>query len=199
MKKVLVLFIIILLPLTTFAQDKLLSEINKQIKGKPQKITKQELNSKLVNEWGEKELKFLELKSGKLIPMSVEKSKNLLKIQDTQDLEPWVYAVIVVGIVLIVVLVFVVLIVLPDAAPKKKNMIAIIKLIIIVNTKSELNTGTSSVKHKRINEKIHIITLTHILPYILVCVLSLRSTPSLNFLLGFNEIGGTLFTLIASS
>jgi hypothetical protein len=45
MKKVIVLFIIILLPLTTFAQDKMLSEINKQIKGKPQKITKQELNS----------------------------------------------------------------------------------------------------------------------------------------------------------
>ena len=50
MKKVLVLFIIILLSLTTFAQDKMLGEINKQIKGKPQNIIKQELNSKLVNE-----------------------------------------------------------------------------------------------------------------------------------------------------
>ena len=106
MKKLFVLFIIILLPLTTFAQDKMLSEINKQIEGKPQKITKQELNSKLVNEWGDKELKFLELKNGKLIPMSVEKSKNLLKTQDTQDLEWWGYTLIVVGIVIIFVLFF---------------------------------------------------------------------------------------------
>jgi len=104
MKKVLVLFIIILLPLTTFAQDKMLSEINKQIEGKSQKITKQELNSKLVNEWGDKELKFLELKNGKLIPMSVEKSSNLLKTHGTQDLEWWGYTLIVVGAVIIVVL-----------------------------------------------------------------------------------------------
>jgi hypothetical protein len=101
-KKVLVLFIIILLPLTTFAQEKILGDINNQIAGKPHKISKQELNSKLVNEWGEKELKFLELKNGTLIPMSVEKSNSLLKIQDAQEIEPWVYVVITVVIVLIV-------------------------------------------------------------------------------------------------
>jgi hypothetical protein len=105
MKKLIVLLIIILLPLTSFAQNKMLGEINKQIKGKPQKITKQELNSKLVNEWGEKELKFLELKNGTLIPMKVEKSKNLLKLQDAQDIEPWVQVVIVVGIVIIVIII----------------------------------------------------------------------------------------------
>ena len=71
----------------------------------PQKITKQELNSKLVNEWGDKELKFLELKNGKLIPMTVEKSNKLLKTQDTQDTDWWVYVVVVAGIVLIVVLI----------------------------------------------------------------------------------------------
>jgi len=38
-----------------------------------------------VNEWGEKELKFLELKNGRLIPMSVKKSINSLKIQDAQE------------------------------------------------------------------------------------------------------------------
>ena len=104
-KKVLVLFIIILLPLTTFAQDKMLCEINRQIEGSPQEMTKQELNSKLVKEWGEKELKFLELKNGRLIPMSVEKSNNLSKIQDAQDIEPWVQVIIVVGIVIIVIII----------------------------------------------------------------------------------------------
>lgn len=104
MKKALVLFIIILIPLTTFAQDKMLDELNNRIAGKPQKISKQELNSKLVNEWGDKELKFLELKNGRLIPMSVEKSNNLLKVQDTQDLEWWGYTLIIVGAVIIVVL-----------------------------------------------------------------------------------------------
>ena len=105
MKNLFVLLIAILLPLTTFAQDKMLGEINNQIKGKPQKITKQELNSKLVNEWGGKELKFLELNNGTLIPMTVEKSNKLLKVQDTQDLEPWVHVVIAVGIILIVILI----------------------------------------------------------------------------------------------
>ena len=105
MKNLFILLIAILLPLTTFAQDKMLGEINKQIKGKPQKISKQELNSKLVNEWGEKELKFLELKNGTLIPMTVEKSNKLLKVQDTQDTDWWIYVVVVVGIVLIVVLI----------------------------------------------------------------------------------------------
>jgi len=105
MKKVLVLFIIILLPLTTFAQDKMLSEINKQIKDKPQKITKQELNSKIVNEWGEKELKFLELKNGTLIPMTVEKSNNLLKTQDSQGTAPQTYVFIGLGVVLVLLII----------------------------------------------------------------------------------------------
>lgn len=104
-KKAFVLFIIILLPLTTFAQDKMLGEMNKQIEGKSRKITKQELNSRLVNEWGEKELRFLELKNGTFIPMTVEKSNKLLKAQDTQDTDWWVYVVVVAGIVLIVVLI----------------------------------------------------------------------------------------------
>jgi len=64
---------------------KILGDLNNQIAGKPHKISKQELNSKLVNEWGEKELKFLELKNGRLIPMSVKKSINSLKIQDAQE------------------------------------------------------------------------------------------------------------------
>ena len=104
-KKVLVLFVIVLLPVTTFAQDKMLGEISKQVKGKPKKITKQQLNSKLVNEWGEKELKFLELKNGSLIPMKVEKLNKLSKIQDTQDDEWWIYVAVAAGIVLIVVLI----------------------------------------------------------------------------------------------
>ena len=105
MKNLFILLIAILLPLTTFAQDKMLGEINKQIKDNPQNITKQELKSKLVNEWGEKELKFLELNNGTLIPMTVEKSNKLLKVQDTQDTEWWVHVVIIVGAVLIVLLI----------------------------------------------------------------------------------------------
>ena len=108
MKKALVLLIIILLPLTTFAQDKMLGDINNQIAGKPQKITKQELNSKLVNEWGDKELKYLELKNGKLILMTVEKSNDLLKTHDTQSTDWWVIVGIVVGIVIILMVALVV-------------------------------------------------------------------------------------------
>ena len=103
MKKLIVLFIIILLPHTTFAQDKMLCEINKQIEGNPQEMTKQELNSKLVNEWGGKELRFLELKNGTLIPMKVKKSNKLLKAQDT---EWWVYVAVAGGIILIIVLIW---------------------------------------------------------------------------------------------
>ena len=109
MKKLFVIFIIVLIPLTTFAQEKIIADINNQINSNIHKMTKQELNSKVVSEWGEKELKFLELKNGKLIPMSVEKSKNLSKTQDAQDVEPWVYVVIVVGIVIIVVLIIAVI------------------------------------------------------------------------------------------
>ena len=104
-KKLFVIFIIILIPLTTFSQNKMLVEISNRINGKTQKMTKQEISSKLVNKWGEKELKFLELKNGRLIPMSVDNSKNLLKVQDAQDTDWWIYAVIVVGIVIIVVLI----------------------------------------------------------------------------------------------
>jgi hypothetical protein len=55
-----------------------------------------------VNEWGEKELKFLELKNGSFIPMSVEKSNKLLKTQDTQGTNWWVIVGIVTGVAIVI-------------------------------------------------------------------------------------------------
>lgn len=106
MKKLFVIFIIILIPLTTLAQEKMLSNINNQINSKIQKMTKPELNSKVVNEWGKKELKFLELKNGTLIPMSVDKSNSLLEKEDSQKTEWWIYVLIITGIVVVVLIVF---------------------------------------------------------------------------------------------
>ncbi len=84
----------------------MLSNINNQINSKIQKMTKPELNSKVVNEWGKKELKFLELKNGTLIPMSVDKSNSLLEKEDSQKTEWWIYVLIITGIVVVVLIVF---------------------------------------------------------------------------------------------
>jgi len=103
MKKFFVLFIIVLFPLTSFAQTKIVGDVNELINGKPQQMTAQELKSKIVNDYGGKELKFLELKSGTLIPMSVEKANNLMDIQE-EGTPIWLIVLAAVGAMLLVLI-----------------------------------------------------------------------------------------------
>jgi len=102
MKKVFALFLVVLLPLTTSAQDKIITEINNYFNDKPQKMTLQELNSKIVNEWDKKELRFLELKNGRMVLMTAKKSNNLLKDQEIQKKS---YEGLIYGIIIILALV----------------------------------------------------------------------------------------------
>ena len=106
MKKTFILIIIIIFSLTTLAQSKIINDVNNYINDKPQKISKQELRSKILNEWSRKELKFLELKNGTLIPMTVEKSDNLLKIQDSQHIDTWIIILASAMTVLMLLMIF---------------------------------------------------------------------------------------------